>query len=242
MDDGKIIDPKGLNQIQTPEVPGAETPREAPLIVQSLGDYIPARVVGGFYKQYVDTLRFRYRTDEQDEGHMVELVDPEARFMVSTNQWRDHTYIIALKHILPEDLLWRKENERVPALVCMEDDHACMCPYKCLRKLAVRCFILFEYNPTVEQIIITFKREEKPLHRDLSGVTRPYTPSELQQGFQQPQKAIPRFWLAIIHRDFADRPQPYILRRGNYDAITNVLRTSRPENVFVGPQFWLLSF
>jgi len=194
------------------------------------------RASGGFQKQIVDGVSvdnpgIDIRDFTNDNLGLIDGV------LVSYGQWRDHTFIVGLREILAEDLLWRADHPRVPALACFQDDNACECPWGCVMKLRDRVFWLFTSFPDLEQIMILFKRDEKDLRRRIN-IQTPYTPQETASGIAQPKEVVPRFWIMLICRDFRSMVVPWQFFRSNYDGLLHVLRGTKEMRIKVPLGFW----
>lgn len=141
-----------------------------------------------------------------------------------------HSFLVGAKEILPEDLLWRTDHPRTPALICLQDDKACMCTWGCVPKLAFRCFWLFGKNPKLQQLFILFSREEKPLKRVV----------QLGAGDEAVQM-MPRVFVMHVPRDFDSSPYPYRLFRANYSGLRMVLEGAAEKIIETPTDFWLSS-
>jgi hypothetical protein len=130
---------------------------------------------------------------------------------------KKHTLLVGLKDILPEDLLWRKDNPRTPAVICLEEEHACTCPYNCMVKLAHRCHALFSQNP-LTQIFILFRREEKDLIR-----RKPKKEIIKSAGVAGVKTKVPRILAIHVPDDYQLR-----LMRVNYDGLNLVMQGAEP--------------
>jgi len=186
--------------------------------------------------------------------------DPPGVIQVRSIQ--GHTYFLGLREIIPEDLMWRRQNSRVPALVCLQKDNSCDCPYGCVKKMSARCIWLFRRRPKLKQIMICIKREESELQRPLPpfrhtmGMVRPYTVEDMEKGISryrhermmreqfedQFQRKVPRIWIVRIPSNFTEQPQPYTIFRGNYDGLCQALKPSYPEDILVDVSYWSGSF
>jgi hypothetical protein len=140
-----------------------------------------------------------------------------------------HTMVIGLKHILPEDILWRREHNSVPAMICFQKNNSCDCPFNCIPRLASRVFFLFENFPDLVQIIVIFKRDEKPLKRRQPSKDKLIGMGE---GFEV-KTVVPRVFALHIDKDFSLR-----MIRSNYDGLVVATKDAPLETMKVPPSFW----
>jgi len=148
---------------------------------------------------------------------------------------KGHTIIVGIDTILPEDGLWRKENPRTPAMICLEQDNVCGCPMGCIPKLVLRCRSLFEALPSAKQMLILFRREEALLKRKISAELTADMDKELLASIKT---EAPRIIALIVHRDFEDRKVPYRLQRVNYDGLKLSLAAGKKVRAEVPMSFW----
>lgn len=134
---------------------------------------------------------------------------------------QNHTAILGLRDILPEDILWRRENPSLPAMICLQSDHSCSCPFQCMPKLAQRAFRLFQAYPTLDQILVAFKREEKWLERDVEKHLSQAHDLRRLKNPPQIKNRIPRMFCLHINKSFSLR-----MFRVNHDALSLFLRNS----------------
>jgi len=141
---------------------------------------------------------------------------------------KKHTMMIGLKHILPEDIIWRRDNPRVPSMICLQENNACDCPFNCMPKLAERCHFLFEQFDDLVQILIVFQREEKPLER-----RRPS--SEYLRGVDanKVKTRVPRLFAVRVSRDFDIR-----IMRSNFDGLQVAMERTQKDFFEVPLKFW----
>ena len=149
---------------------------------------------------------------------------------------KDHTMLIGANELLPEDALWRKDNPKVPAMICMEVDNVCHCPWGCIPKLVMRCVSIFGSMPNLEQIFILFKREENDL-------VRYGTNPELVKGMdpvslKKVKKSVPRVRAIWIPRDFGSQPVPYRVMPANYDGLRLSMEQAVKKRAEVPMAFW----
>lgn len=130
----------------------------------------------------------------------------------------NHTLILGLKDILPEDILWRQKQPKTPAMICLENDQGCDCPWQCIPTLARRSYDLFVKLRHVVQIFVLFQRGEKPLVRN-----PPTRSVQHAAGVRDVETVIPRYWaLYITHApDYTVR-----IMRVNYDSLNLLLETA----------------
>lgn len=150
-----------------------------------------------------------------------------------------HTFVIGLKDLLPEDVLWRKEHPRVPAVVCLHEDHVCTCPWNCIVKLSFRCWKLFDCFVPLQQILILYSMEEPSLKRRKFAKVDTFGNVVLDAA-TVPIVEVPRLWALHIERDFMDakRVAPYRQFRVNYSGLQIVLSKMVEERLDVGFDFW----
>jgi len=147
---------------------------------------------------------------------------------------QNHTFLIGLKEVIPEDILWRREHPRVPSLICFEEDRSCVCPWGCVMKFVQRCVWLFRSYPSLKQVFVLFNREEKNLRRKYHRRDR-MAPDLTEDDFPD---TVPRVKLLYIPRDFANLVQPYRLFAANYNGLRLVLSNSEFKEVEVPLSFW----
>jgi len=130
---------------------------------------------------------------------------------------KNHTLLVGLKDILPEDLLWRKDHPQTPAMICLEEERTCTCNYGCMIKLAQRCHALFSQRK-LTQIFILFRREEKDLVRRMPK-------KEILQsaGVKEVKTTVPRIMAIHVPDDYRLR-----LLRVNYDGLNLVMQGAEP--------------
>jgi len=130
---------------------------------------------------------------------------------------KNHTLLVGLKDILPEDILWRKDHPRVPAMICLQEERTCTCPYQCMAKLAQRCHGLFsQYKLT--QIFILFRRDEPDLVR-----RAPKKDVQRSAGVKNVKTVVPRIMAIHVPDDYDLR-----LLRVNYDGLNLVMQGADP--------------
>jgi len=127
---------------------------------------------------------------------------------------KDHTLFVAVRDFLPEDPLWRKDRPRLPAMVCLQEENTCTCPFNCMPKLAKRSHWFFQKYPNLEQIFLVFQRKQ-------------------EKNLQRKQKEIPRYWVVWITSSF-----DISLQRVNYDGLQLVLRQSEPQFLTLPTSFF----
>lgn len=162
------------------------------------------------------------------------LLKPENRpsainYRMIEKDGRRHTMLIGLKHILPEDIIWRRTNEMVPAMICLQENNSCDCPFNCMPKLAKRCGYLFDEFRHLHQIIIIFQREEKPLNR--RQPKKEYL-SGMGNDFEVKTK-VPRLFAVHITTDFNIR-----VMRSNFDGLQVAMKRTEESQLDVPLSFW----
>lgn len=219
------------------EPPGGETPSRNIVEEVQRSDLV-VRAAGGYRKIIVDGVTVDNDEIKLSPFHPLALNQIDQMQVSLTGEWRDHTFIVGLKEIIPEDLLWRVDHPRVPALVCMQDDHVCECPWGCVHLLGSRLAWLFDHYPDVEQILVLFKRDEKELWRKMS-LDVSYSKVEEEAGLRSPKVIVPRYWVLWVPMGFQNMITPYRLFRGNYDGLCHILRGTRPLRVPTPISFWM---
>jgi len=153
-----------------------------------------------------------------------------------------HTMFIGLKYMQPEDILWRRDNPSVPAMVCLQESGSCSCPYQCITQLARRVGTLFSRLPFLKQMFIMFKRpEERNLRRH--DLTFEESQTAIRQDLNNVRRRLglptgrrtnlPRFMAIHITSDYS----AFRLLRLNYDALQYILANSDKQDVVVGSIF-----
>jgi hypothetical protein len=125
-----------------------------------------------------------------------------------------HTVFVGLKHMLMEDILWRKENPRIPAMICLQEDHSCSCPFNCMTRLAKRCAWIFDQYPKLQQILILFTRNEPKLIRK-----KPSRLNMMDLLDWDVDTKVPRLIVLYVPRSFA-----ISMLRVNYDGVQICLK------------------
>lgn len=152
-----------------------------------------------------------------------------------------HTFFVGLKEILPEDVLFRKTNPSVPALICLQEDAACTCPFRCIPKLLSRLLFLFE-KLKVQNIFILFRRKENALQRQRALLFEEAPSSK--EGHESRERAlekveVARIWIArFSQRLGADGSPPYTLSRVNLAYLNLFLERATETQVFVPFRLW----
>lgn len=141
---------------------------------------------------------------------------------------KKHTVFVGLKHMLVEDVLWRRENPRTPAMICLQQDNACGCPFGCMPKLATRCRWLFDQFPDLEQILILFTRNEPKLRRK-----KPSRQNMMDMLDWDVDTQVPRLLVLHVPRSFA-----ISLRRVNYDGVQICLKNAVSRVVETPFKLW----
>jgi hypothetical protein len=148
-----------------------------------------------------------------------------------------HTFLIGMKDILPEDLLWRRDHERIPAMVCFEEDHACDCPWQCIVKMAGRSMWLFSRFPLLRQILVLFKRSEKFIRRP--KFVHLTSDGDVSNDYSDiPFEDVPRVWVLHIAHDFYNSRVPYRLFRANHNGLQLILRQAQQRKIDIDVNFW----
>lgn len=210
-------------------VPGSEAPNPIFMDIAARPPYIPVRIIGGCKRIFIDEWTIK------NQGDPIII---RGDIKVSSPEWRDHTFILSVWDVLPEDWMWKQNNPRVPTLICFQEDKVCQCPYKCISKLGMRLHILFSLYQQLEQVLILFERDEQDLIRNFS-MSQPYTYEEMTTlDVRQPKQKVPRHWVLVVQRNFHEQRVPWKLLRGNYDSIQQFLRQARYYNLFVDNMFW----
>ena len=174
----------------------------------------------------------------------IQIVDPNGTSRIpfwlvegaDQGGFRAGSFLVGAKDLLPEDKLWRRDRPDMPALICLQEDNVCACPWGCIPKLVFRCVVIFQLLAKVEQIVVIFKREEKDLHR--RQVTLEMAPDLSVEKIAQLNKPAPRIWGLVIPRDFGQRAQPYHLTRLNYDGLSLVMKKGKQKKLEVGMECW----
>lgn len=152
-----------------------------------------------------------------------------------------HTFFIGLKEILPEDVLFRKANPSVPALICLQEDSACTCPFRCIPKLLARLLFLFE-RLHVQNIFVLFRRKENALKRQRALLLEeaPSTKEEHEARERALEKVeIPRIWIARFKRSLgADGSPPYTLSRVNLAYLNLFLDRATQTSISIPFRVW----
>ena len=151
-----------------------------------------------------------------------------------------HSAFFGLREFFPEDILWRRENPRTPAMICLQDDLSCTCPWGCVVKLAVRCSWLFEKLTSIQQVFLLFNRGEKPLKRRVppEEVNNDLTKKE-RESFKT---VVPRMFALHVERNFHLATPPFRLFRVNYNSLELLLGKSVTRSIETPLAFWTGNF
>ena len=146
----------------------------------------------------------------------------------------EHTIMVGLKDILPEDFLWRKENPRVPAMVCLQQNNACACTFNCMSRFAERCMWLFQRFPEVIHILVFFKRSEADLIRNEPqyAMLRKELAATGGGVLDIGKKQVPRLWVIRVPQDFQ-----LGMYRINHDGLKVSLKGAIKRSIET-PYFW----
>ena len=147
---------------------------------------------------------------------------------IEANIINGHSLFIGLKNILPEDILWRKDHPKVPAMVCLQQNNACDCPFNCMTKFAQRVRWLFDQYPEVTQIFVLLQRDEPNLLRK-----KPPMHQMLDMPHKEVLTSVPRILTIHIPRDFKLR-----MFRVNYDGLQLDLQQSTRLHISVPFDFF----
>lgn len=169
----------------------------------------------------------------------IGLVTPQGgaprRPVINVRSLREHTFLIGLKEIIPEDILWRKEHPRVPSLICFDDERDCGCPWGCVLSFVKRCVWLFRSFPALQQVLVLFNREEKNLRRKIPTspltVGRDLNPDDFGE-------SVPRVKVLYVPSDFSEQIHPYRIFRANYNGLQMVLASTEAKEIVVPIGFW----
>lgn len=167
------------------------------------------------------------------------LITPSCEFTkrsaIRVQSVKGKTFIVGIRDFSPEDILWRKENPRVPALICFEEDNSCSCRWNCVHKIVMRCVWLFNAFPELEQVLILFNREEKAIKRKIPTSFKSLGRDLKADDFGE---SVPRVKVLLIPRDFGEAKEPYRVFPVNYNGLQLVLSTSFVKEIEVPLSFW----
>lgn len=171
----------------------------------------------------------------QETGLVTPKIELPKRSFVTVQSIKDHSFLIGLKDMIPEDILWRKTHPKLPSLICFDEDHSCACTWACVQKFVLRCVWLFRQFPALQQILVLFNREEKDLKRYI-----PTSPRTLGRDLQEVvfDERVPRVKILHVPRDFGTAPRPYRIFPANYNGLQIVLSSAIKKEISVPISFW----